>query len=243
MNKFLVIGLLAKTIKTAAYWFEIGDGVADVVSLTLSGPQQEYFVHGSALNIRTHSIDWVAGQPGNLVKTVAIAPNPNILAYSPIQGDSTFNVVVASKLIFRVNVKPGEPDNYQEYAVPTRERYSYPVWRVGTNYMFIASRSFPVLDRKLYRLHSDRISEVKVFDTATNTRSYGILSGTPWLIVSMSQQPTRKLYDYTNGYVGGSNSVVQTHSKSATTSEIGLMSPEDQRGFYVVGELQNNKII
>ena len=45
----------------------------------------------------------------------------------------------------------------------------------------------------------------------------------------------RKLYDYTNGYDGGSNSSIQTHTKADANKERGFISPEDGRGYYVMG--------
>ena len=38
----LSILFFATTIKTASYWFTIGDGVDNVISMTVSGPNGEY---------------------------------------------------------------------------------------------------------------------------------------------------------------------------------------------------------
>ena len=95
----------------------------------------------------------------------------------------------------------------------------------------------------MYRLHSDRTSDVKIFSTPGNSRAYAVLDGTGWLIVSIHPSTERKLYDYTNGYNGGSNSLVQTHPKVFDSQEIGMFSPEDGRFFYVVSSFVNKALL
>ena len=240
----LKLAFLATSIKTASYWFTIGDGVDPVMSMTISGPNEEYAVHGEQTKFNVFSINWESGSSGAPVKTVELTANANIVKKTRIQSDNTFNAVVASKTIFRFNTKPGEPDGFQEYTgIPVGSEYAYPIWGPGTNYMFVSARAFSdAVDKKLYRLHSDRITDVKTFNTGQNSRAYGILFGTPWLLVSLDATTERKLYDYTNGYDTGSNQPTSTQTKG-TTPEVGMMSPEDGRSFYVVGEGQSTKII
>ena len=51
---------------------------------------------------------------------------------------------------------------------------------------------------------------------------------------SLDGSNQRKLYDYTNGYDGGSNNSVDTHTKLGSNNELGFFCPEDGRQFHVI---------
>ena len=236
--KRIIIGLIAINLaKSVSLWIEIGDDSYPVASLTISGPNEEYLVQCQTFKQRVYSINWQDGQ-ATLVKSVDLAANANIVPGTRIQSDSGINVIAATKTIFRFSSQPGVGNDFEEYSVPNGKTYSYPVWVAQTNYMLLSSRTFATPEtKKLYRFHTDKVTDMKVFNTGENSRTYGLLFGTGWLIVSLDGTNQRKLYDYTNGYEGGSNQTVQTHSKPGTAEERGFASPEDGRGYYVLGEM------
>ena len=231
---FLTIILLVCS-KSVTFWKEVGGGSPTVMSMSLTGPKQGHIVQGDASLYRVFQMDAGDGALSS-IKHIDVGSNQNIVTDTRIQSDSGFNVVAASNTLFRFNAEPGANIDFEEYSVPTGNKYEYPVWAPQTNYMFVGTRDFTTVPgKKFYRLHSDRITDVKIFDVRSNTRSYGVLYGTSWLVISVDNGPHRRLFDYTNGYIGGSNSVVQTHSRPHAHNEIGFISPEDGRGYYVVG--------
>ena len=241
MKRLILTTILLGSSKTLSLWKAIGNGSPSIMSITLSGTNQGYAVQGDKITYKTYEMTWDNSQVSS-VKDIDIGANANILIESGVQSDNTFNVVASSKTIFRFNSQPAQPINFEEYPVPTGHQYSYPYWAAETNYMFVSARSHQVLSgKKLYRLHSDKVTDVKVFNTGVNSRSFGVLHGTGWVMVSLDVMNQRKLFDYTNGYEGGTNSVVQTHSKPTTANEIGFLSPEDGRGYYVVGTADSTK--
>ena len=79
----------------------------------------------------------------------------------------------------------------------------------------------------------------------SNSKAYGVLYGTPWLLVSLNDVPgnKRNLYDYTNGYDGGSSSTINSHTKSETKAETGFLSPEDGRDYYAVATEDSRNLL
>ena len=240
MERLLSAALLFTNVKLATLWFNIG--TPEMSSTTIAGPNQEYVVQGAKLTYIAYTMDWGAGSTTS-VKTITIPSNGNLnLNHARLQADDTFNCVTALHTIVRFNSQIGVSSNPEEYSVPTGSFYSYPVWIRGTNFIFIGTQSFPLADRKLYRLHSDRTSDVKTFTLQENTRAYTVLHGTGWLVISIGATAERKLYDFTNGYDGGTNSSVQTHIKSLISAEEGMFCPEDGRFMYIVGSKGSNHL-
>ena len=229
MKRIILTTILLVSSKSITYWKEIGAGSPQVASMTLSGPKEGYVVQGDVSTFKVYQMDWQTDTSiTSSVNDIDVGANPSIVSSTRIQSDSGFNVVASSETIFRFNAQPGVATNFEEYSVPktgTGRTYGYPFWAAQTNYMFVSARGFLAPNKKSYRLHSDRVTDVKVFDTGTNARTYGILYGTTWVVVSIESSTQRKLYDYTNGYVGGTNSVVQTHSKPTNVDEIGFSHP------------------
>ena len=236
MKRIIFIAILLAISKSATFWKEVGAGSPTVFSMTLSGPNEGYIVQGAGSVFSVYQMDWTTDTGiTSSVKDIDVGTNANIVPQDRCQSDSRFNIVVSSNTIFRFNAQQGGGIDFEEYPVPKGYFYAYPFWAAQTNYMFVSSRYFPnAVNKKVYRLHSDKITDVKVFSTGTNTRSYGVLYGTGWLLVSHQSSNLRKLYDYTNGYDGGTNNVIQSHTKLVTQDEIGFFSPQDGRGYYVV---------
>ena len=210
-----------------------------MLPITLAGLKGEYVLQGELASFYAYSIDWEAGTASD-AKTLSLTTDPNLIWDCRIQGDwTTHNAILTSKAVFRVNAKPGDPINQEKYPVPEGHLYSYPQVAHLTNFMFVATYDFPSGQNKLYRLHSDKITDFKEFTISDNSRAFGVLDGSPWLLVSPMSGTDRKLFDYTNGFDGGTNTATSTHTKTGDAAEMSFMSPMDKRGFYVVGKLNS----
>ena len=240
MNRIILLALLFIRSKQITAWSEVKTASEAVSSTTIAGPNEEYIVQGQLTTYRAYTINWQTGAATS-VNSITI-PSANVAGNTLIQADNTFNCIVSSKTIYRFNAQAGQSLGVQEYPVPTGITYSYPRWATGTNFMFISTMDATPPDRKVWRVHSDRITDVKYFPIEDISRAYEVFYGTGWLIVSMHNLAIRKLYDYTNGYDGGTNSAVQTHNKDQTTFEIGMFVPEDGRFLYVVSAPGVSKI-
>ena len=229
-----VTTIFLKHVSAISYWLTIGSG--GIESMTIAGPNEEYSVQGQANSYLTWPINWASGAAVYHYQNY-LGTNSYLHHDGRIQGDDSYNAVVSATGVFRFNIKPGVAVGLQRYSLPVGFFYNYPHWAAGTVYMFVGTVSATGTNRKLYRLHSDRITDVKTFNIGVNSRAYGVLFGTGWLVISYGGTNQRKLYDYTNGYQGGSNSSVQTHTKVAVNDELGFASLEDGRGYYVVGTL------
>ena len=238
---FTHLALILPT-KSVQFWFSLGTGTPDVYSVSLGGQEEQYVIQGKQSQFKAYEINWEDGSTTS-TQDIDLGTRPNIQVHTAIQTDNTLNVVVSSRTIFRFTIQSGVQDSgFEEYSVPTGSDYSYPFWLLGTNYMFIPTRSFPSSKRKAYRMLSDRVSDVKTFNTGGNSKSFGVLSGTIWFLIGLDGSNQRKLFDYTNGYEGGTNSAVQIHSKPDSSNEVGFFSPEDGRGYYVVASQSTKRL-
>ena len=232
----LSINLLCP-ITSLTFWFSIGPGnPTEVISpVTISGPNQEYIIHGAYSTFYVYSINWESGTASK-VKDIPMAADGYLTWNCRLHSDWTHNAVLASKTLVRFNAEPGKPINSEKYTVVTDGTdYSYPQPALGTVYMFVASL-WPA-PKQFFRIHSDRVTGVQKFPLGTNSRAYGVLQGTPWVLASADGTNQRKLFDYTNGHNGGTNSVADVHPKPNTNQEIAFLSPEDGREYYLVTEL------
>ena len=184
MKRTLLAIILIADSKSASYLFEVGTGLSDVSSSCIAGANQEYVVQGKATVFRTFEIDWQSSPHSSLVKTVTLGANGNLDVFSTILCDDGYNCVVGTNTVFRINIKPGELNGFEEYAVAKGFLYSYPQRGVGTNYLFIASRDATnAADKKAYRLLSDTVTGLETFNIGINSRTYVILHGTGWVLL------------------------------------------------------------
>ena len=237
--KKIILLLILSNIKPLEFWTEVGDGSSEVVSMTISGPNQEYIVQGRYSIYKSYRMDWESGKV-SLAKEIDVGENPIFDHGVKVQSDSGYNIVAASATIFRFSIDPQKEVDFEEYPVFKKHRcwYGYPFWAETTNYMFVSARTFKDIENKnLYRLHSDHVKEVKSFQTGSNSRSYGVLFETPWVVVSLHKTDQRAIYDYTSGGEEGSNNPVRFHSKESGFYEVGFFSPKSGqgKGYYVVG--------
>ena len=242
MKKALVpLFLLLAQIKSATYWFTIdGNAGGQFTGHTvgISGPNEELFIQGVGNRQRVFSIDWVNGgtqNPPNPTETLTITLNTDNSHLSRIASDGTYNVVASRKKIMRYFSKPGGPLNLEEYPlVSTDGQQSIPVAAKGTVYMFVAPRIFSGV-HKAYRLHSDRITDIQSFGLGSDSRAYGVLYGTPWVVFSIQDSKNRRLYDFTKAYEGGPGGAgtINFHFKDDAV-EVGFVSPTDRRPYYAV---------
>ena len=231
MKKLLAILALFNRVKSFTHWFDIKTTSRQVYSMALAGINSEYVVQGEKSKFLSYTIDWELGA-ATKVKEVTISPTTYIQFGGRVTSDGKTNAVLAEKTVFRFNVEAGQVANLEEYPVSKGQLFASPISALNTVYVFIAARYAP--NTFFYRVHSDRTSDIEQFSPGSASESYGILSGTGWLLISGTTQNHRKLFDYTNGYVGGSNSAVDTHTKTGENYETGFMSPNDHRGYYVV---------
>ena len=239
MKRVIFTAFLLESSKSLTLWKQIGDEDFLAISMAVAGPNQGYVVQGEIDKFKVYQMDFGSNLSPvtNSLKDITLPANPNIVHLSTSQSESGFNLVGSTLTIFRFNAEPGQPVNFEEYSVETTGKvYSLPYWADQTNYMFISTRDFANPHRRLYRVHSDHTNDVKIFNTGDNSRTYGLLSGTNWLVVSLYNVGVRLIFDYTNGHADGTNSVVGIHvKKDSIPQEVGFISPEDGRGYYVVG--------
>ena len=242
MKRVISAILLLTNVNTVTLFFEVGTGSPEMVSMSIAGPNQEYVVQGHSTGYSTYTIDWQNTPHATSVKAINLNANVNIVESSRVQCDSGENCVVCTNTIIRFNIKPGAALDFEEYSVPTGFRYGYPSVLVGTSYILTNSRDTSVASsKKAYRIFSDKVTDVKTFNTGANSRGFGILYGTGWFLITLDGTTQRKLFDYTNGYEEGTNSTVQTHTKQDNL-EIGFFSVEDGRELYVVSSFDLQRI-
>ena len=232
-KRILITALLVIRVHSASHWFDIGDGIDKLASASLAGPNEELLIQGNANSFKVFTINWSTGTASeNTPVSYPISTKFPTDKNSLIQADETYNCVMTSKSICRLYLKSDQPTNFQEYSVvEVVNGYSRPIWVKNTVFFFAASNASPY---KFYRFHSDTVTDVKQFLVTQKSNAFGVLSGTPWLIISFESSTQRKLFDYTNGYVGGTNPTTSIHTKLGTNGERGILSPEDGRGVYVL---------
>ena len=236
--------LLANLAKPLTHWFNIVSAVVSSTSYsTIAGPNKEYVIHGTLTQFAAHTINWELGR-ADLVHNIDIGTDAQLSSLARVGSDNTFNCVGGSKGIVRFNAQQGVPHGREFYSVPTSGKYFQPFWTPGTNFVFISIwQTADSTHRRLYRLHSDRVSGMETFTTGAYSKAYGVLFGTPWLLVSLEGGNQRRIYDYTSGHQGGTDSALNTHDKQHTEPENGL-SISDQPGkqYYVVVKEDTKKV-
>ena len=218
---------LFPAVKCLSFWFNIETSGKTLLGSTMAGPNGGYIVQGESRYYSTYEINWGAGS-ASIVKNIDIGTTTHIAVDGRIiTEDGGFNVVMTGETVYRFNSQQGQADSIQQYSsLPTGDRYSYPRGAHNKIYVFVA---FMWSGTKLYRLHADRTSDVLEFTTGGSSRAFGVLNGTPLLLVTVHQLTQRLLFDYTTGAASG------THPKpTGQEFELGFVSPEDERGVYVV---------
>ena len=184
-KKFSSIALLmlVKAARPLSYWFNIGTGTPPIYTMTITGPNEEYCIQGEG-TYASYTINWNTGAA--VSKGEQTFSQSNMIGHRT-QGDNTYNIVLAGKAVYRFNINPITSSNLQEYPVASGPFHGFPFWASGTNFMFVSTITSSGSACKLYRLHSDRIIDVKTFSVGENSRAYGVLYGTGWLVVSLGR--------------------------------------------------------
>ena len=205
MNKILPIITLFQGIYGLTYWFDIEPSPSKLVQkTTIAGPNEEYVVQGSDTEYRTLRINW-EDQTSAELKTITLpSTGPTQLSAGVrLTGNWGNSVVFNSKTIWRANINPNDPTDVELYPVIEGDNYGELTTLRNTVYIFTGrANGTPI---RFYRLSSDTTADIKQFPVNYASRAHAVLYGTPWLIVSKLNANQRVLYDYTNGYSGGSN--------------------------------------
>ena len=233
MKRLITTAILINSIKGITHWFNIMTATKPVLSIAKTGPNLEYIVQGRKRDWVTYSINWDSGTFNNLREFQRYSNQLNL--GGGLNADRSYNVILTDKRVVRFNMKPGGTggqETMQLYPIATGTSYASAATAINTVYFFV-TRSLQSNDG-FYRLHVDRITDIERYPFTSPSNAYGVISGTGWLLISGWNIGHRTLIDYTNGYVGGTNSSVATHTKTGHKQEKGFMSPEDGRNFYVV---------
>ena len=244
MKRILLALLLLNFVKSITYWFSFDtSGAGTEGRIAMAGPNKEHVIRGRTNIFMVFTMDLANGQ-ATTVDTINIGTHATISGHSRSGSDESFNNVAGSNAIFRFTTEQGVPNGLQFYSLPTGSKYYAPRWTPGTNFMLVGTKNYVAANEKrLYRVYSDRITGVETFTTGENSQSYGALYGKPWLVVSLDGTTERKVYDYTNGHQGGTDSALQTHIKGYSGNDIRLISPEDlSKDYYIVGRI-STKIV
>ena len=226
-------------------WFEIKQQPGRAMSVVaVGGPGYEYITQGGLNKFDVYKVDWEIGTPSH-VKTIDFPTNSNLVT-GFLAGDETHYTFSSQKLIMRLNTNPDTPGGEETISAVSAtdgSRYSYAHVTKGVPYVFISSQKNDGGTHLLYRFSLTSISDMKTFTFTGKSLSYGILAGTPWFLISLWAGSTRQLVDYTNGYQGGSNQFVVTHTIShGNVEERGFVSPGDRRGYYVTSDSVTSKL-
>ena len=233
MKDLIIFSITIANIKALSHWFDVETDFA-ILSSTLIGPNQEYVNLGKGINWKTYSIDWET-QTATVVKTINLRSVPN-LGSGRIVGTLGGSVVMGAKTIVRYDAYPGKPLDLEEYEVlKSVGAYEYP--KIVENTAYALFGSVPNTIIKFYRINVDQANDLQNYPVEGKTRAYSYLYGTPWVVASIFTRSYRTLFDYTNGYEGGSNTATQTHTKSGENKELRMMSPRDNRGVYVTSTI------
>ena len=236
--KWILIALsIVSHAQTQTFWFSIGPGGSKPMGpVTIAGQNQEYVVQGHTTTFNAYTIDWNAGSATE-VNEISTVSDAGLTDNARLQSAWSYNVVLASQKVARFNSQAGGAANSELYPFPadTGKNWANPQNAHRTDYVFLGTLDFTAGNEKFYRIHSDRITDFKEFSTGDNSRAFGVLFGSTNILISLSNSDKRSIYDYTNGYIGGTDSFLTQHTKSTgSTEELGFISPNDARGYYVV---------
>ena len=232
-----VFGLIHK-VNPATFWFTVGTAGLEARSMAVCGQNAEYIVQGKSRDFSVYTVDWEEGTSTRVHHFALSSLGTISSAY--LGGDNSNNLIYSMKKVVRFRADPGSHINQEEYLV-NHGNYFQPVWGPKTVYMFFGSGNPPFA---LFRVQSDRVTGLKEFPLAEKSRTYGVMAGTSLVLASMDNFYQRVIYDYTNGYIGATTAgPITIHIKSTSNqNERGFISPEDERGYYVVSSFNLGKI-
>ena len=235
---FIILCLVAR-VATQTFWFNVGIST-DRAQAGVIGANQQTVVKGERFDFKGFSIDWEAGAATEEYQ-ITLANHNKIESYFQVGGDEAESIVYASKSVFRFNGLSGGSITPEEYPTATQgsNAYAKPSMVKGTLFAFVSSLSFSA-NHRFYRIYTDRISGVKEFTVTANSEANGLIQGTNLVHVSLIFG-NRLIFDYTNGYIGGTNSPVAEYTKT-TSMEADFMSPKDGRGYYVTSSILDGKL-
>ena len=218
-----------------SYWNSIGKAGQFLETMTIAGADSQYVITAEKTKINVFEINWSNGG-ATWKKTLTLSGyGTNIKGHGYLAAGKSTNVVFSTYTVIRFNADPAGPLGNQEYAVPAGGLQNNPVWVRDTDYILTGSHDQTDGSYRLYRVLASTINEMRIYSVTRRTRSYGKLTGSPWLVISLGGINERKLVDFTNGYDGGTNTATATHTKTGGNNhEVGFISPEDARGYYVV---------
>ena len=239
IKKVLIFYLIFAKVSGVTHWLEIKTAGRAVQGMAVSGPNSEYVVNGALNEVDVYKINWVAGSFAR-VKTMTLGYS-DLTRISFLGADNSSNTILAGKSVVRVNVDPSSPNNDQEYAVEAGDSHYAPYWVRETSFLFVGVFEANSGKHRIYRMLAFTNGGMKTFSLTANTKSYGALANSNWLVVSLEQTDKRLIYDYTSGYDGvdgGAGAPIATHIKSGgiNAAETSLVSPPDNRGYYVVSD-------
>ena len=241
----LLIGLFAHTLSLTS-WFiiETVDTSRMRSQASIGGLNQEYVVQGNIHGYYSYLVDLEAGT-STFQKEMSVTDSELNTAARPLAtGAST--MILASRVIARLNFLQGQPDNLEKYSVevgPANEHYYTPERIANSIYVLVASYQF-TSNHKFYRLNPEVLTDLKEYTVGANSRAYGPIYGTNWILASTVNTDKRKIFDYTNGDVAGTDSTIAEHTKTAGSNEESVfMSPEDGRGYYVVSDVPGKTML
>ena len=235
LKLLLKISIIHK-IYSLSVWFDIKTADRAAGTLAVAGPKKDLVIMGQVEKVDVYKIDWTAGSHSR-VKSMDLIQYPSLQTNNFMDSDGGNNVLFASHTVIRFNSDPDSPNLDQEYSVVKGQAHFRPVWLPNTSYLFFGY-SQPISGvYVLYRALAHTTTDLRIFSVSSTgkTRCYGMLAGSTWGVASIDGTDQRRLFDYTNGYDGGSNSTTAVHTKSVgVNDERGFLSPGDERGYYVV---------
>ena len=224
--------VLTTNVSCLQRWFQVPGGSA--YSMTTAGTKQDYFIQGKRRKVGVFQIDLVNGA----------STNPSNLDFGPVffsstgyyANDYSNNIIIAAvgDHLARFDLQSGT-GSFENFNLPNIKYLNPPKYAENTNFIFVFAGNNPVANYKLYRVITtgNIANSFKSFTVTSPSFAYGVLSGTNWVLASLTGSSKRILMDYTNGFDGGSSSATQQHSKTGPNKEASFMSPGGGQGVYL----------
>ena len=245
-KKSILVILLAMTgqTKPLRYWFKVPTGApAPHYALAVGGPNDKYIIHGGMNDYGVYQIDYSIPQSTQLglldIRTNfgSTSSGSELLALND-------NYFFFSNKYLALGIYTKLAGLEKQYPVPTDGAFhSIPFSVSNTDFVFAATKSGS--PSSLYRVLITSSDAPKIFPLGDHSKCSGSIPDTNFVVASQNGLTTRKVFDYTNGFVGGSGSgATTTHTKADGTQEdISFFSPRNgEVQVYVVAVNTVNKI-
>ena len=231
------LSLLQHTL-SLTHWFDIKEDGKEVYSGAIAGPAGEYVFQGKTRSFTTYLIDWSAGTTSvakEITLSTAIAHN-NWINGGKVKliGDAAQNVMMTSQSAQRFNIMPGKAITAHRYITNVGPLYTFSHPRHITNTTFFIFGCISCHAKRFYRAYNYTSNALTRFSVTYDSRAYGVIYQTGWLMISSTNTDKRTVFDYTRGYIGGANRTTDTHTKTGDNLEVAFMAPEDGRLYYTV---------